>query len=174
VTEFLVNDKVPDQRETVCPGHVADPYVTVAPRSAKAFADPAAALSSMESEIYYLPEFFYWDGFTSTVVGCTYGGTLKFDANNSGTAYFFGLNHCELTGNFKMTGTGSYNIDRDRFVLDIKTTGRWTCDLKYARTGERININGKCDGKPIARDQDDKDREKHQMPSLQELKKDNS
>jgi pimeloyl-ACP methyl ester carboxylesterase len=44
VTSFLVDDTVPAQRETVCEGQVADPYVPVAPRNAKAFSDPAAAL----------------------------------------------------------------------------------------------------------------------------------
>jgi pimeloyl-ACP methyl ester carboxylesterase len=172
VTDFLVNDVVPAQRETVCEGIVADPYVAVAPHSAKAFADPAEALSSMESEIYYLPEFFYWDGYTPTVVGCTYGGNLAFEANNAGTRSLFELNRCEFTSNFKMTGTGSYNADRDRFVLDLKTTGQWTCNLKYVRTGAKINITGKCNGKPISKDQDD-DQKKHQNPDLQELKKDN-
>jgi hypothetical protein len=72
-----------------------------------------------------------------------------------------------------MTGSGSYNSERDRFVLDLKTTGRWACDLRYMRTGERINITGKCDRKSISIDRDDDDREKHQMPALRELKKDN-
>ncbi|HET9911806.1 MAG TPA: alpha/beta fold hydrolase, partial [Anaerolineales bacterium] len=79
VTDFLVNDVVPAERETVCEGVVADDYVPIAPRSAKSFQDPSEALSSAETEIYYLPEFFYWDGFTPTSVGCTYGGTLYFD-----------------------------------------------------------------------------------------------
>ena len=34
VTDFLVNDVVPAQRETVCEGFVADDYVPIAPRSA--------------------------------------------------------------------------------------------------------------------------------------------
>jgi pimeloyl-ACP methyl ester carboxylesterase len=172
VTDFLVKDIVPAERETICEGQVVDPYVPVAPRNAKAFSEPADALSAMETEIYYLPEFFYWDGYTPTSAGCTYGGTLDFESNNAGTKYLFGMKNCQFTNDFKMTGSGSYSSDRDRFVLDIKTTGRWTCDVKYTRTGEKINITGKCNGKPLNKDRDDKDREKHQMPAIQDLQKD--
>ena len=59
------------------------------------------------------------------------------EINNAGTRYNFGLDGCEFIANFSMTGKGSYNTDNDRFVLDVKTTGRWTCNLKYVRLGER-------------------------------------
>jgi hypothetical protein len=157
---------VPAQRETLCAGYVADTYVPVAPRTAKAFSDPREALSAMETEIYYLPEFFYWDGYTPTTVGCSYGGTFDFAPNNAGTRYNFQLDRCEFTSNFKMTGLGFYNPEKDRFVLGVTTTGRWTCDLLYTRYGERINIAGKCDGKPINLDFDDDDLDKHQIPSF--------
>jgi len=172
VTDFLVNGRVPAQRETICEGFVADPYVPVAPRTARAFEDPFEALSSAETEIYHLPEFFYWDGFTPTSTGCTYGGTFDFDINSAGTRYNFGLDRCAFTSNFKMTGTGSYNTENDRFMLDVMTTGRWTCDLRYVRRGERINVTGACDGKSINEDRADKDKEWHEMPAFQESKVD--
>ncbi|HEY9525490.1 MAG TPA: alpha/beta fold hydrolase [Anaerolineales bacterium] len=166
VTDFLVNDVVPADRETVCEGVVADPYVPVGPPTTRSFADPAEAFSAVETEIYYLPEFFYWDVFTPTSVGCTYGGTFDFDLSNDGIKYLFAFDRCEFTANFRMTGTGRYNTELDRFVLNIKTTGRWTCDVQYIRRGERVNITGKCNGKPIQADQNDADRDKHQMPEL--------
>ncbi|HEY6074629.1 MAG TPA: alpha/beta hydrolase [Anaerolineales bacterium] len=170
VTDFLVNDVVPAKRETICDGVVADAYVPIAPRTTRPFQDPVEAFSAVETEIYYLPEYFYWDLFTPTSVGCTYGGTLNFQANNAGTRHLFKLNRCELIANLSMTGDGSYNAQNDRFVLDVRTTGRWTCNLRYVRTGERINMTGKCDGKPIHADQDDEDKERHQVPSLQETR----
>ena len=109
VTDFLVNDVVPTQRETVCDGFVMDDYVQISPRLAGAFKTPHNALSSVETEIYYLPEYFYWDGFTPTSVGCTYGGTLGIDSNFAATRSLFDLNKCAFTTNFIMTGTGSYN-----------------------------------------------------------------
>jgi hypothetical protein len=71
-----------------------------------------------------------------------------------------------------LTGDGSYHIENDRFVLEVKTAGRWTCNLKYVRHGEKLNITGKCNGKSINADRDDDAREKHQVPSLNEPKED--
>jgi hypothetical protein len=51
-----------------------------------------------------------------------------------------------------MTGTGSYNFDTDRFVLEVRTEGRWKCDLKYVRNGDRVRVTGKCNGQPIDRE----------------------
>jgi pimeloyl-ACP methyl ester carboxylesterase len=172
VTNFLVNDVVPAQRETVCEGVVADEYVPVAPRTTKPFQNPSEIFSSVETEIYYLPEFFYWDGFTPTSVGCTYGGIFDFRANSAGTRYNFGLDHCEFIANFSMTGKGSYNTENDRFVLEVKTTGRWTCNLKYVRLGEKVNLTGKCNGKSINEDHDDTAQKEHQIPNLREPKQD--
>ena len=149
VTDFLVNDIVPDQRETVCEGSVADDYVPIAPRNASAFKIPLEALSSAETEISYLPEYYYWDGFEPTRVGCTYGGVLGFEYNASGSRSLFTLKDCAFTRHFIMTGTGFHIINTDRFVLEVSTSGRWQCILKYVRTGERIKVTGKCNGKPI-------------------------
>ena len=96
VTDFLVNDVVPATRETICDGFVVDDYVQIAPRFVGAFKTPRNALSSVETEIYYLPEYFYWDGYTPTALGCTYGGTLGFASNNAGSRYNFTLDKCAL------------------------------------------------------------------------------
>jgi pimeloyl-ACP methyl ester carboxylesterase len=172
VTDFLVDDIVPPQREIVCPGVVSDAYVPVAPAQSRAFPGPLDALSSVETEIYHLPEFFYWDGFTPTSVGCTYGGSFHFELHRSGHRYNYEFDRCQFTNNFKLTGSGLYNTELDRFVLDVRITGRWTCDLTYTRRGERIHITGKCDGKRINVDQADLDQEKHRMPSFTEPKHD--
>lgn len=173
VTDFLVNDVVPAERETTCPGIVADEFVPVAPRTAKEFQDPAEAALSVETEMNYLPEFFYWDGFTPTSVGCTYGGTFDFDLSGSGTKYNFDLNRCQFTSNFKITGTGFYNIELDRFVLNFKTSGRWTCDLRYVRRGEKVTLSGTCNGKPVSADRVDQNRTEPQTPRQKESQKTN-
>lgn len=172
VTDFLVNDAIPAERETVCEGVVADAFVPIVPRSTRPFSHPLEALSLIETEIYYLPEFFYWDGFTPTATGCTYGGTFDFTTNNAGTRYLFDFHQCEFIANLRLSGDGFYNTENDRFVLDVKTSGRWSCNLKYVRFGEKLNITGKCDGKSIKADRDDDDREKHRVPNLSEPKED--
>ena len=145
VTDFLVNDVVPAERETVCEGYLIDDHVPVAPRTAAGFGSPRKALSAMEAEINYLAEYYYWDGFTPTTVGCNYGGTLEFAPNNAGTRVNFTLNKCAFTQNFIMTGAGYYNSNTDRFVLTVSVDGRWTCkNLKYDRKGENVKVTGKC------------------------------
>jgi pimeloyl-ACP methyl ester carboxylesterase len=166
VTEFLVNDVLPAERETICEGYLADDYVPIAPAHARDFADVVDALSYIETEIYYLPEFYYWDGFTPTSVGCTYGGTFEFDMDSAGTKYRFDFDRCAFARNFKMSGEGRYNLELDRFVLDVRITGRWKCDVEYVRRGDRVRVSGKCNGKPIKLEQQDKYPEEHKFPGF--------
>ncbi|MGQ0604665.1 MAG: alpha/beta hydrolase [Anaerolineales bacterium] len=146
VTDFLVRDEAPAQRETTCEGVVANDYAPLAQTSA--FDTPLDALASAENEINYLPEYYYWDGETPTDVGCTFDGTLHFEPR--GNTYAFTFDNCTLTRNFRLTGTGGYNPDRDRFTMEVTTAGRWQCELKYTRTGESTKVTGTCDGKRVS------------------------
>jgi pimeloyl-ACP methyl ester carboxylesterase len=170
VTDFLVNDVVPAERETTCEGYLVDEHVPLAPRFATMFGSPYNALSSVETEIYHLPEFYYWYDLAPTSVGCTYGGTLAFKTNDPGTRYDFKLDRCAFSYNFNMTGTGFYNTTTDRFVLKVSTTGRWNCNLTYDRKGEKIKVTGKCDKKKYNANKFDVDRFWHNFPDLQEFK----
>jgi pimeloyl-ACP methyl ester carboxylesterase len=147
ITDFLLQGQVPQHREIYCEGLVADEYVPLAPKNAWAFENPLEALVSTETEMYYLPEFYYWDGVEATNSGCTYGGTFRFEPDDA--LYVFTLDKCAFTQNFIMTGTGSYDYEDDRFILEILTTGRWRCDLKYTRTGEETEIAGGCDARKV-------------------------
>jgi pimeloyl-ACP methyl ester carboxylesterase len=135
-TAFLVKDQVPRQRETVCEGVVADTYVPLAPPSADTFKSALVAFQSAENEIYYLPEYYYWDVFTPTSVGCpSGGGTLTFEPDGANT--IFALDQCAFSRGWKMTGSGSYNADRDRFVLEVTVGG---VEYRYVREGERARV----------------------------------
>ena len=79
--------------------------------------------------------------------GVALSGGLHFEPN--GAKYAFNLKSCAFTRDFTMTGTGSYDSDKDRFVLTVATTGRWRCDLKYVRTAGNTRVTGSCDGKPV-------------------------
>ncbi len=136
VTAFLVRDKMPAQRETVCEGVVADEYAPLAPSSASEFENALAAFTSAENEIYYTPEYYYWDGFTPTSIGCpSGGGTLTFEAGDVST--IFNLDQCAFTQGWKMTGTGSYNADLDRFVLEVRVGG---VRYRYVREGDDARV----------------------------------
>jgi pimeloyl-ACP methyl ester carboxylesterase len=146
VTNFLVNGKAPAKRITTCPGVTVDDYVPISPTDASGFVNLLDALGWTETEINYLPEYYYWDGYTPTSVGCPLSGTLAFEATNVNN---FTLNNCSFANNFVMTGTGSYNANTDKFILTISTQGRWQCNITYTRTGVKTKITGNCDGKTV-------------------------
>ena len=172
VTDFLVSDNVPLQPETVCEGVVADEFVPVAPRTAKSFSDPLEALLAIETEIDYLPEFYYWDGYTPTSVGCTYGGTLYFETDEAGTTYNFEVNHCQSVANLSLTGSGFHDTEKNYMGADFKMAGRWTCTVHYERMGDHITATGKCNGKPFHLERTDENSDWHQVPNLKETKED--
>jgi pimeloyl-ACP methyl ester carboxylesterase len=147
VTAFLVKDLRPAQRESTCPGEVVTAYVPLAPVEASAFADPLEALVSADTELYYLPEYYYWDLESPTTVGCPYGGTFAFEAVDVGEQ--FTLSGCAFSAGFVMSGTGSYNYDEDRFELDVAVTGPGTGNLVYVRQGDTAGVTGEYDGQPV-------------------------
>lgn len=133
VTAFLVDGELPP-RETRCDGVVADEYVPLAPADALDFSDPLEALLSADDEIYYLPEYYNWDGETPTSVGCPRGGTLRFTTSSVGER--FRLDDCAFTARFELTGTGEYDYDADRFTLDVAVTGLAEGNLHYTRASD--------------------------------------
>jgi hypothetical protein len=145
VANFLVNNKLPSARITKCPGVTVDEYVPIAPTDAADFANLLEALSWTETEISYLPEYYYWDAYTPSQVGCPLGGTFAFESDEWG-AYLYKFDECSFAEDFIFTGTGKYDPYADRFTLAISTQGRWQCDATYIRAGERTRIAGNCDG----------------------------
>jgi pimeloyl-ACP methyl ester carboxylesterase len=135
VTAFLVRDKRPSARQITCAGVVADTYVPLAPANASRFESALEAFQSAENEIYYLPEYYYWDGFTPTGAGCPYSGALTFEPDGANT--IFTLDQCAFSRGWKMTGSGSYNPNRDRFVLEVTVGG---IEYRYVREGERVRV----------------------------------
>src|SRR5258706_6483858 len=136
VTAFLMQDKRPGARTLECEGVVADEYVPLPPRKAAEFEDALAAFQSAETELNYTPEYYYWDGVTPTSIGYLSGsGTLAFEPGDART--IFTLDQCAFTQGWKMTGTGSYNADLDRFVLEVKVGG---VKYRYVREGDDARV----------------------------------
>lgn len=142
VSDFLVNGRLPRQREHECEGYVTDDYVPLTPARANGFADVEAGLAAAETEITYLPEYWYWYGDEPVSAGCPFGGAIDFDTDDD--LYTFALKDCAFTQNFVMNGTGSYDPDRDRFILDVALAGRWRCTPRYVRTGDNVRVMGNC------------------------------
>lgn len=147
VTAFLVDDEMPT-RKTTCEGVVADEFVPLAPRNAADFADPLEALAAVDDEIYYLPEYYYWDLETPTTVGCPFGGALTFEPSDLGET--FTLTDCAFSAGFVMTGAGDYDYDADLFTLDVSVSGLATGSLIYTRDADlNLSVTGEYDGQTI-------------------------
>jgi pimeloyl-ACP methyl ester carboxylesterase len=147
VTAYLVDDELP-ARETNCEGVVIDPYLPLAPEEAADFADPLEAMLSVDDEIYYLPEYYYWDLETPTSVGCSFGGTLSFEPSDAGEQ--FTLASCAFSRGFVMTGTGEYNYDEEQFRLEVSVTGLANGELAYVREADgSIRVTGTHDGEAM-------------------------
>jgi hypothetical protein len=147
VTAFLVHGTRPSTRRSTCPGAIADDYVPLAPARATAFRTAGEALASAETELDYLPEYYYWDGVTPTGVGCPAGGTLALRAH--GALEHFDLTGCAFSAGFAMTGRGSYDTGRDRFELHVRVSDAGPCRLDYVRDGDRTTLGGRCDRWPV-------------------------
>jgi pimeloyl-ACP methyl ester carboxylesterase len=148
VTAYLVEDQLPPQTKTTCEGLVSDGFVALAPRSAAEFENPLEALASVDDEIYYLPEYYYWDGETPTSVGCPYGGTLDFQPSEDGEA--FTLTACAFSDGLVMTGSGSNNYNTELFQLDVTVSGLADGRLTYTRDAEGTQrVSGEYQGQPV-------------------------
>ena len=135
VTEFLVHDRRPERRRTTCPGYLVDDYVPIAPADAGSFAGTEEALASAETEIGYLPEYYYWDGVEPSATGCGQGGTLGLTGD--GVTYRFDLDRCAFSNGFAMTGRGSYDSAVDRFELHVRRRPRVPARLRAGRHPHR-------------------------------------
>lgn len=148
VTNFLVDDLRPAQRETICEGVVADDYVSLAALDARAFENPLQALDAAYTEIYYAPEYYYWDQETLTLLACPFGGTLSFAPSLSGDQ--FHLSDCSFSNGFVMTGSGAYDYESGEFTLDVAVTGIQEGLLTYTQDADgNIKVEGLYGGREV-------------------------
>lgn len=148
VTDFLVNDQLPAERETTCAGTVIREFVPLAPLNAAEFENPLKALQSLDDEIYYLPEYYDWDVATPTPVGCPLGGILSFEATDTGDS--LKLEDCAFSEGFIVTGSGSNNYQDGSFTLEVDVSGLKEGSLTYTRDGEGArHVTGTYAGEEI-------------------------
>lgn len=141
VTAFLVDDERPDAREIDCEGEVAAPFAPIAPREASSFGDVLEALDSAYNEIYYLPEYYYWDYETLTLVGCPFGGLLAIGPSSTGDQLY--LSNCAFSEGFNMTGRGEYDYESGDFTLNVHVSGLEDGSLYYVQDIEgQSNVSG--------------------------------
>jgi hypothetical protein len=124
-------------------------YVSPAPSDASDFVDPLEAMISFDDELYYLPEYYYWDYETPTSVGCPYGGTLQIEASETGDSLT--LEECAFSQGFMLTGSGSYDYGAGLFTLDVTVSGIGDGVLGYVRDDNQstYTLTGDFNGEPI-------------------------
>jgi pimeloyl-ACP methyl ester carboxylesterase len=149
VTAYLVNGQLPAQRETTCEGEVSHAFVPLAPINVADFVDPLEAMIAVDNEIYYLPEYYYWDVKTPTTIGCPYGGTLHFEASDVGDT--LSLEKCVFVKGFVLTGSGGNDNDASLFTLKVTVSGTGAGSLSYTRDDNQgtYKLTGDYNGTPI-------------------------
>lgn len=150
VTAFLVDGKTPEQRQTSCEGVMFNPYVPLAPRAMADFADLMEAMIAVDDEIYYLPEYYYWDFETPTTVACPYGGAMHFEVTDPGDSLT--LEQCAFVKDFILTGSGGNDYDAGLFTLEVEVSGAGTGTLSYTRDDNEgtYDLTGTYNGEPVA------------------------
>jgi pimeloyl-ACP methyl ester carboxylesterase len=149
VTVFLVEGKTPEQRRTTCEGVLYNAYVPLAPLNMADFADLLEAMISVDNEIYYLPEYYYWDVETPTTIACPYGGTMRFEATDAGDKLT--LEQCAFVKGFVLTGAGGNDYDASLFTLEVTVSGVGSGTLSYTRDDNQgtYTLTGIYNGKPV-------------------------
>jgi len=149
VTAFLVEGKTPAERRMTCEGVLYDSYVPLALLDATAYADPLEAMISVDNEIYYLPEYYYWDVETPTTVACPYGGTLHFEATDAGD--ILTLKQCAFVSGFVLSGSGGNDYDAGLFTLEGMVSGVGSGTLIYIRDDNQgtYTLTGNYNGAPV-------------------------
>ena len=102
----------------------------------------------IDDEIYYLPEYYYWDYSTPTSIGCPFGGVMSFEA--TGTSDSFSLEACSFTSGFSLTGSGLNNYDDGTFTLEVTVSGLKEGTLTYIRDAEGTrSVSGEYGGEAV-------------------------
>jgi pimeloyl-ACP methyl ester carboxylesterase len=148
IAAFLVEDQVPVERETVCEGVVASGFVPLAPVDAAEFETPLEALAAVDNEIYYLPEYYYWEYETPIALACPFGGRLAIEPGEAGET--FTLADCAFSDSFVLTGEGFYNHEDALLTLEVTVSGLASGALVYTRDAEwSLTVTGEYDGQAI-------------------------
>ncbi len=149
VTDFLIDGKLPAERETVCQWDpaVIYPFVPLMPENVSAFSNPADIFLSIVDELNRTPEYYYSMLEEEESFACPHGGSFTFGPSESGAAYTF--EKCAFTKGFEMTGTGEYNFETGVVSFSAQISGSKTgnLDFSYDWNNGRSTLKGEYGGK---------------------------
>ncbi len=139
VSGFILEGTAPEVTE--CEGDVVGYYITLLPHSIDEFDSAETMFDAIEFEIFYMPEYYWWDTVTDTPAGCNQGGVMSFTAQEETDGFI--LEECVFMEGLTLTGEGSYNWDEDIFTLDVQV-GAADCVYSYERSGEEYTVEDNC------------------------------
>jgi pimeloyl-ACP methyl ester carboxylesterase len=138
-TAFILDGTTPSV--STCDGVVTEAYFPLISASVDEFEDAETMLDAVEWEIYYMPEYYYWDGIEDSGAGCNLGGSVSFVGTDVG--YEFAFADCALTDGMVLNGTGVYDFETDTFVLEV-TNGSPECAYSFERAGAEYSVYDRC------------------------------
>jgi pimeloyl-ACP methyl ester carboxylesterase len=141
VTDFILDGTPPVENE--CDGETVGYYTPLLPTGIEVFETAEDMFDAIETDIYYLPEYYWWDTVSDTDVGCSSGGTITFSAGDNGDVIT--LDRCALMPGVTLTGDGSHDWEQDVFSLDV-SNGTEDCLYRYRRSGEDYVVDDDCTG----------------------------
>ncbi len=152
VTDFLVDGTLPSEREIVCDewAETVNAYVPNPPQTLSEAGSLLDAFTSIDDNLFYLPDFYYSDASEEESVGCNLGGTFTFGPSD-GTQIPYKFDKCSLIKGLAMTGTGSFNLDTGEMTFIVDVSGDKTGSLTYVynySTGD-VSLTGEYGGETI-------------------------
>jgi hypothetical protein len=139
VSAFILDGTPPDIDG--CEGEVVGYYIPLLPVSVTEFDSAETMFDSIEFDLFYLPEYYWWDTVTEIPVGCNQGGVVTFVGGDGEDTYLF--DNCVFMEGVTLTGEGSYNWDEDVFTLEVQVNTP-DCLYSYERSGEDYSVTDNC------------------------------
>jgi pimeloyl-ACP methyl ester carboxylesterase len=139
VTAFILEGTPPDIDE--CEGEVVGYYIPLLPVSVNEFDSAETMFDSIEFDLFYLPEYYWWDTVTETPVGCNQGGVVTFVGGDGKDTYRF--DQCAFMEGVTLTGEGSYHWEEDVFTLEVQVNTP-DCLYSYERAGDEYGVTDNC------------------------------
>jgi pimeloyl-ACP methyl ester carboxylesterase len=152
ISDFLVDGKLPENRETLCSEwgtKVTGTYEPLIPKDMSAYSDVLQAFQAVDNEIQLQPEFFYGSLTEDVSIACPFGGSFTFGPNDKDEAYTF--KDCAYIKGFVLNGTGSKNSEKGIITFDTQVSGAKEGKLVYTdNTADGTSsVTGDYGGKPI-------------------------
>jgi hypothetical protein len=92
---------------------------------------------------------YYWDYLSPTLVSCTYGGTLQFEATDTGEKMT--LSACIMIKDFALTGSDENDSEAGTFSLSVNVSGLAESNLVYLRDDNEgtYTLTGEYDSQKV-------------------------